>query len=237
MEIKKIQGIIISSIFVAGLAGCSNSSSWTEEDDSPWKAKRDAQTADYGSEEFVEVSLDEVAEVNSMEEVVVTEEVVYEPEMVESEMAGQPALESISDFDPEPVPVEELSAFERLERDSMAAQAEPEPVAETVEIETVDVASDVQAVDSDIMNASASAYAVQVYAGRKLENVNRYISTHGLDYMQIVKTDRDGDVIHVLVSIHDDRDAAVQEASNIEESTGSKPWVRSVAGLQVIAAQ
>ena len=87
------------------------------------------------------------------------------------------------------------------------------------------------------MSASPSDYAVQVYAGRKLANVNRYISSHVLDNMQIVKTDRDGEIIHVLVSIHDDYESAVQASIDLEESTGSTPWVRSVAGLRNMSVE
>jgi septal ring-binding cell division protein DamX len=55
--------------------------------------------------------------------------------------------------------------------------------------------------------------------------------------MQIVKTDRDGDVIYVLVSIHADRESAKQALNDLEEKTGSKPWIRSVSSLQNMAVQ
>lgn len=226
MEIRKIQGILISSLFIVGLAGCSNSSSWKNADNSPWKSKRDSEVIN--TEEFVEVSLDEAAEVNSMEEAPVFEEVMAEPEMV-----AQPELESLSSFDPEPVPVESMSAFERLELEAASPQVEPEIIEVTV-AEEVPSARDA---GSDIMSASPSDYAVQVYAGRQLGNVNRYISSHGLENMQIVKTDRDGDVIYVLVSLYADRASAKQALVDLEQSTGSTPWIRPVSGLQNIVAQ
>ncbi len=233
MKIRKIQGIIISSLFMVGLAGCSNSSSWNQGDSSPWKSKRDAEMANASSEEFVEVSLDEAVEVNSMEDAPVVEEVMAESTMVDAEMVAEPELESISDFDAEPVPVEEMSAFEKLELEEMSADAEPEMVA----IETVEEEPSVSSFATNIMGASSTAYAVQVYAGRVLANVNRYQNSHGLDDMQIVKTDHDGDIIHVLVGVYDDYQTAVQSSIDIEQSTGSKPWVRSVAGLQSMSVE
>jgi len=159
VEIKKIQGIIISSLFIAGLSGCSGSSSYTQ-NDSPWKAKHEAERADVVSEEFVEVSMDDALEVNGMDEAPVIEEVMPEPEMIESEMEAQQELESVADFDAtlEPVDVETLPMEEM----------EPMPV------ETVEATEAVVTSSSDIMSASPSAYAVQVYAGRILSNVNRY---------------------------------------------------------------
>ena len=179
MEIRKIQGIIISSLLVVGLTACSNSSNWNQGDNSPWKTKR----GDDASEEFVELSVDEqpFAERESMFE---TEPVLSEPGM------------------PEPEPIIEMPAE----------------------------------MGTDIMSAPASAYVVQVYAGRKLRNVNKYQSAHGLDHMQVVKTDRDGDIMYVLVSLHDGLEAAKQASFDVEQRTGSKPWVRPVSGLQRIFA-
>jgi len=214
VEIRKIQSIMMSSLLVAGLAGCSNSSSTSQADNSPWKAKRDAETANATSSEFVEVSLDEAVQVDGMEQ---------------APMVEEPGLESISDFTPEPMPFESLSAFEKLELEAATPEVvaiEPEPVEEVASI-----------TGADIMSASPTAYAVQVYAGRKLANVKRYISAHGLDNMQIVKTDRDGDVIYVLVGLYADRTSARQAVDDLEQSTGSRPWIRSVGGLQRIAVQ
>jgi len=52
-----------------------------------------------------------------------------------------------------------------------------------------------------------------------------------------VKTDRDGSAIYVLVSVHDDRVSAEQAAADLEQKTGSKPWIRSMAGLQKVAVE
>ena len=230
MEIRKIPSILLCSALAIGLSACSGSQ--YREDDSPWKSKRGAEPTDTSSEEFVELSPDEEAELNAVDGDIATEEMMVdssmaEPDMVESEAAADSELETFSDFDPEPVPVESMSAFERLEA------GEPvETESEVVAVEAVEEAPAVEVSDSDIMSSSSSGYAVQVFAGRVLANLNRYVSTHGLENMQIVKTDRDGDIIHVLVSIHDSREQAEQAMMDIEESTGSKPWIRSVAGLQ-----
>ncbi|MCW8830288.1 MAG: SPOR domain-containing protein [Gammaproteobacteria bacterium] len=231
MEIRKIQGVIISSLLMAGLAGCSSSSSWNRGDDSPWRAKHEAERANVVAEDFVEVSVDEAVETNSLEEAPVVEETMAEPEMVEPELAAQPELESVSDFEAEPVPVESMSAFEKLE----AGIVEPDPVVEEMPAEIVEPVEEVAA--TDISAVSSKAYAVQVYAGKVLANVNRYKETHGLDSMEIVKTDVDGEIFHVLVGIHDGYSAARQAAADIEESTGSKPWIRSVSGLQKISVE
>jgi len=190
----KIQDIIIGSILAASLSGCSNSSStWSQEDDSPWKAKRDADAAAIENEEFVEVSLDETAQITSMEETAVTEVAMPEPEMAVSAPA-EPKL-----IAPTPVPI---------------SPAEP-----------------------DIMSAPASAYAVQVYAGSTVKSVNRYMKDHDLNNLQTVKTRRDGNTLYVLVSVQPDRSSAKQKAEELEQKTGSMPWVRPVSGLQSIAIQ
>ena len=184
MEIRKIQGIIISSLLIVGLTACSNSSNWNQEDNSPWKTKR----GDDASEEFVELSVDE--------------QPFAESEMIE------PERESM--FETEPV---------------LSEPGMPEPIVEMP-----------AEMGTDIMSAPASAYVVQVYAGRKLRNVNKYKSAHGLDYMQVVKTDRGGDIMYVLVSLHDGLEAAKQASFDVEQRTGSKPWIRPVSGLQRIFA-
>ena len=196
MKIRKMQGVIISSFCVIGLVGCSNSSSWRQGDDSPWKSKRDSEITNASSEEFVEVGLD-------TEEIYTDQEPMLDLEILEPEVLAEPELESISDF-------------ENLEVEA----EEPVPVVATVA--------------NNIMGVSSTAYAVQVYAGRVEGNVKRYQSSHRLDDMLIVKTNRGGDIFYVLVGVYDDRTAAMQAVKDIEQSTGSKPWMRSVAGLQSI---
>ncbi|MES0327250.1 MAG: hypothetical protein ABUK13_03570 [Gammaproteobacteria bacterium] len=186
MEIRKIQGILISSLFVVGLAGCSNSPSWRDADNSPWKTKRDSEDTSF--EEFVELSPDDAP--------------FAETTMPEPERESMFEIEPVLTEPGLPEPVEEI----------------PAP----------------SVIGSDIMSAPASAYVVQAYAGRKLNNVNGYMSSHDLDQMQIVKTNRDGDILYVLVSLHDGLESAKQASFDLEQRTGSKPWVRSVTGLQRI---
>ena len=78
MKTKKMQSIIISSLFVAGLAGCSSSQPYNSDNDSPWKAKHDAELESASSEEFVELTLDESVEVNSMDEVIIADGMILE---------------------------------------------------------------------------------------------------------------------------------------------------------------
>lgn len=183
ITIKQIQGILLSSLMLLGLAACSTSPSpWSQQDNSPWKAKRAAVESSVIEEEFVEVPLDELTP-------------VAEPYYA----------------DPEPV-----------------VMHEPEPVIEPVSVAPV---------GNDIMVLAASSFAVQVYAGASEESVTRYQDAHGLDDLWTVKTDRDGTAMYVLVSIQDDRASANQAAADLEQKTGSKPWIRSMAGLQKIAVQ
>jgi septal ring-binding cell division protein DamX len=122
----------------------------------------------------------------------------------------------------EPAPVAEPMIEEPV-------MVEPEPMVEPV------VAA--AAAGGSIMALPATSYAVQVYAGASEESVTRYQEAHGLQDLQTVKTDRDGSSIYVLVSIHDDRASANQAAADLEQKTGSKPWVRSMAGLQKVAVE
>ena len=67
--------------------------------------------------------------------------------------------------------------------------------------------------------------------------MNRYKDSHSLYDLKAVKTQRSGQVMFVLVSLHDNRSDAKQAAAEIEQRTGSTPWVRSIAGLQKIAIE
>ena len=182
ITIKQTQGILVSSLMVLALAACSSQPSpWSQQNDSPWKAKRAAEESAVVDEEFVEVPLDE------------------------------------------PVPVEPEPVMEEP-----AVIQESAPMIE---------AAPVAAAGGGIMAMSATSYAVQVYAGATEESVTRYQAAHGLEDLTVVETDRDGSSIFVLVSIHDDRASANQAAADLEQKTGSKPWVRSMAGLQKVAVQ
>ena len=100
-----------------------------------------------------------------------------------------------------------------------------EPVAEPVEVASQ---------EEGILAVPASHYAVQVYASSTTDNLDKYKVNNGLEDLTAVKTDRNGAPVYVLVSLHDTRSSANEAASNLEQIIGSKPWVRSVGGLQAI---
>ena len=185
ITIKKMQGLLLSNLTILALVACSSSPSpWSQQDDSPWKAKRAAEEASVTTEEFVEVPLDEPVP-------------VAEPE------------------EPYPYP-------------APAVVQEPTPIVEPV------VAA---AVAGSIMAQPANSYAVQIFAGGAEESVTRYQEAHGLQDLWTVKTGSEGSPIYVLVSVQDDRASAEQAAADLEQKTGSKPWIRSMAGLQKVAVE
>ncbi|MCK4833533.1 MAG: hypothetical protein KAT12_02110 [Gammaproteobacteria bacterium] len=91
--------------------------------------------------------------------------------------------------------------------------------------------------EQEIMAMSAGSYAVQIYASKTTDSVERYQADKGLENMMTVRTDRSGSIVYVLVDVHPDRASADAAAGALEIKTGSKPWVRSVAGLQKIVSQ
>jgi len=90
--------------------------------------------------------------------------------------------------------------------------------------------------EQEIMALSGESYAVQVYASKTTENIEKFKNSKDLAELITVKTERSGSIIYVLVDIYPDRDSANAAAGDLEIKTGSKPWVRSVAGLQNIVA-
>lgn len=119
--------------------------------------------------------------------------------------------------EPEPYMIEEPVAV-------VAAVAVPEP-------EPVPLSPEEQIMSMD------SGYAVQVFAGNALASIDRYRADNELEDMLAVKTDRDGSVMYVLVSTHPDRASANADAALLEQKTGTKPWVRSILGLQKVVYQ
>ena len=89
----------------------------------------------------------------------------------------------------------------------------------------------------NIMAMLSSNYAVQVYAGKTNESVEKFKNRKDLTDLTTVKTDRSGSIFYVLVDIYPDRASANAAAADLEAKTGSKPWVRSLAGLQKIAVE
>jgi len=117
----------------------------------------------------------------------------------------------------EPMMIEEPVAV-------VAAVAVPEP-------EPVPLSPEEQIMSMD------SGYAVQIFASSNMASMDKFVANNGLEDMLAVKTDRDGSVMYVLVSPHPDRASANVVAAELEQKTGTKPWVRSVLGLQKVVYQ
>ncbi len=123
----------------------------------------------------------------------------------------------------EPEPMPEPSRFDDPEPIVEAiAVPEPEPVPMTAE--------------EQIM-AMESGYAVQIFAASNMASMDKFVSSNGLEDMLPVKTDRGGSVVYVLVSPAPDRASADVRAAELEQRTGTKPWVRSIMGLQKVVYQ
>ncbi len=119
----------------------------------------------------------------------------------------------------------------------MPAASAPTEVPAPAEYKAKSVVSDINN-EQRIMALPGSYYAVQVYAASTLKSVEQYKSDKNLDdKMMAVKTDRNGKTIYVLVETYPTRSAAQAAASDVASATGSKPWVRSVAGLQKVVKQ
>ena len=91
--------------------------------------------------------------------------------------------------------------------------------------------------EQEIMELPGESYAVQVYASKTAESIEKFKTSKNLAELKTVKTDRSGSIVYVLVDIYPDRSSANTAAADLEIKTGSKPWVRSVAGLQKIVLQ
>lgn len=184
--IKKLPAAFLSAAMVTGLFSCSNTpSTWGEVDNSPWKAKRAAESTNVVAEDFVELTAEEMEQ------------------MALSEVVEQPIAM------PEPVVLAEPAPV---------VMVEPEPVVVT-----------------GLYAASESGFVVQAFAGVSEASINRYKNAHDLYEMITVRTVRDGKVMYVLVSLHDYKSEALQAADAVMQKTGSKPWVRTVAGLRKYA--
>ena len=146
----------------------------------------------------------------------------------EAEAQNLPSDEAISDTslndpvllaDPEPI-----------------VMTEPEPAPAPEMIAPV-VMEEELTPEQEVMAMAGTGYAVQVFAGNTADSVEKFRSSKDLAGLAAVKTDRAGSIVYVLVDLHEDRAAANSAAANLEIITGTKPWVRSVAGLQKIIAQ
>jgi septal ring-binding cell division protein DamX len=146
----------------------------------------------------------------------------------ESEASGVPSDDAVTDTsysdpvllaDPEPEPI-------MMDEPEMAPA--PEVIAVVVEEQTP---------EQEILAMPSSNYAVQVFASNTADSVEKYKNEKGLENLMSVRTDRSGSIVYVLVDVHPDRASANAAAADLEITTGTKPWVRSVAGLQKIVAE
>ena len=207
LSIRNIRNITVANVIVLGITGCSSSPA-------PWTQVDDSPWGEKRAEEQQLAA-----------EVAVTEEELNDPVLLAD---TDPALEteSIVLEQPEETAAPELIAPVVVE-DSAEAVAAEEPAAEVTP----------QTAEQDIMAMLGSNYAVQVYASKTSESIERFKASKGLDDLMTVKTDRSGEIIFVLVDIYPDRASANTAATELEIKAGSKPWVRSLAGLQKIVAQ
>ncbi len=125
--------------------------------------------------------------------------------------------EPVMVVEPEPYVIEEPVAV-------VAAVAVPEP-------EPVPLTAEEQIMSMD------SGYAVQIFAGSTLDSIDKFRDRYQLEDMLAVKTDRNGSIMYVLVSTHPDRASADADAALLKQKTGTKPWVRSILGLQKVVYQ
>lgn len=120
-------------------------------------------------------------------------------------------------------------------------ELEPEPIMmqepEAAAPEVIAVVVEEQTPEQEILAMPDTYYAVQVYASKTTDSVEKFKSNKGLENLMTVKTDRSGAIVYVLVDVHPDRATANAAASDLEIKSGSKPWVRSIAGLQKIVSE
>ena len=113
----------------------------------------------------------------------------------------------------------------------MEAPVSPEP-----EVIIAVIVEENLTAEERVLAMATTDYAVQVYASNKVESAEAFKTSKGLDNLIAVKTDRSGSIVYVLIDVYPDRAAANAAAPGLEEITGSKPWVRSIAGLQKIVS-
>lgn len=139
----------------------------------------------------------------------------------------------------ENVPSDE--AISDITLDEPVLLSDPEPELMLIQEPEPEVIAPVLVVDmtaeQEIMAMSPSDYAVQVYASNTLHSIEKFRNSRYLNDLKIVKTNRSGSIVYVLVDVYPDRSTANEAAPDLEVKTGSKPWVRSLAGLQKIVAQ
>lgn len=134
--------------------------------------------------------------------------------------ATDPVL--IAETEPEVVPLESTPP----------AVIKPVPV---VEIAVVAAAvGHPSTAEQQVLAMDPASYAVQVYASTTEESMQRFKTNKEMENLMVVRTNREGKTVYVLIDVHDDLETAKQAAGYLEKKSGAKPWVRSIAGLQKI---
>ncbi len=143
----------------------------------------------------------------------------------------------------ENVPADEAVYDTSLNDPVLLADPEPEPIimqepeAAPAPVMIAPVVVEDLTPEQEILAMPSSNYAIQVYASKNTASAEKFKSRNDLNDLMMVKTDRSGSIVYVLVEIHPDRATANAAAVDLEAKTGAKPWVRSLAGLQKIVAQ
>jgi septal ring-binding cell division protein DamX len=138
--------------------------------------------------------------------------------------------------------VQQAASVDDIAIDEPAPVMDDEPMAEAEPVVMIEPEPEPMPVrvatplspEEQIMAMSSEAYAVQVTAMNDIPSVSRYQAKFGLEDLTTVKTERNGSVVYVLLSLQPDRNSANEAAAQLQRKTGSKPWVRSIAGLQKI---
>ncbi len=206
---KTIRTAVITNLLIAGLAACSTTPApWAQTNDSPWSAKHEAENSSVPSDTVVtDTTLDDHV-------------LLSEPEAV---TPVAPAAMEKSNTTTAGAATTNTTATNTAAAPASAIAA-PVPVA-TVEKMTP---------EQKILAMSVNSYAVQVYASNTITSMNKFKTDKSLGELTTVKTDRNGHTVYVLVDLQPDRASARQAARYLEKKTGTKPWIRSVAGLQKI---
>jgi septal ring-binding cell division protein DamX len=113
---------------------------------------------------------------------------------------------------------------------------EPEPMAVVAAVAVPEPDPVPLSPEEQIMSMD-SGYAVQIFAASSMSSMDKYKASNGLEDMLAVKTSRSGEIIYVLVSTHPDRASANMVAAELQQKTGTKPWIRSILGLQKVVYQ
>jgi septal ring-binding cell division protein DamX len=148
----------------------------------------------------------------------------------EAEAQNIPSDEAISDTSlNDPVLLADPETYEAIVMQEPEMAAAPEVI--------VPIVVEEEPAQQGIMAMLSTNYAVQVYAGNTEKSVEKFKNSKDLTELTTVKTDRSGSIVYVLVDIYPDRSAANAAAVELETKIGTKPWVRSLAGLQKIVAE